>query len=121
MRGIALAFALLVAGASCGTAKPADATIHVTLHDFAFVGVPAAIDGHRVHVTARNTGPSDHELEILDADGEAVDEIEALHPNQRGSVDVELAPGTYTIQCILKTADGRSHRDLGMVTELRVQ
>ena len=32
-----------------------------------------------------------------------------------------LEPGTYTLQCILETEDGKFHKDLGMVATLTVE
>lgn len=118
--------ALLMAGA-CGGDKnfdraDADSTVEVTLADFAFKGLPATVKGEKVFFAATNTGPSEHELEVLDPDGKAVDEIEAHAPG-RGTktMALRLKPGTYTLQCILKTPEGKSHAELGMTAKLQVQ
>lgn len=120
--------ALLLSGACGGGGgggferADADAAIDVTLADFVFRDLPASVKGERVFFTATNIGPSEHELEVLDARGEAVEEIEA-HPAGTGpkTLAVRLKPGAYTVQCILKTPDGRSHADLGMTAALQVR
>lgn len=43
-----------------------------------------------------------------------------LAPGGAGAVTLELEPGTYVIECYVKTADGVFHSVLGMATELVV-
>lgn len=100
----------------------ADTVVEVTLADFAFKGLPATVKGEKVFFTATNAGPSEHELEVLGPGGKAVDEIEAHAPNSGPrTLAVRLKPGTYTVQCILRTAEGKSHAELGMTAKLQVQ
>lgn len=99
----------------------ADVVVEVTLADFAFKGLPASVSAGNVFFATTNAGPSDHELEVLGADGKPVDEIEAHPSGQSKTMALRLAPGTYTVQCILKTAEGRTHAELGMTAPLRVQ
>lgn len=88
--------------------------------DYAFEG-PDTVQGPNVWFTARNTGTENHELEILDPSGEALGEIAEFAPNVDAEpLAVVLEPGSYTLQCILETADGRVHKDLGMVKTLTV-
>lgn len=90
------------------------------LVDYAFEG-PREAKGPKVFFEAENAGSEDHELEVLDPDGEAVGEIEAFPPGGESEpLAVELEPGTYTLQGILETKEGKRHRDLGMVAELTV-
>lgn len=128
-RLLAVATGAMLLNAACGGGgdggferADADTVIEVTLADFVFRDLPASVKGERVFFTATNIGPSEHELEVLDARGEAVDEIEA-HPPGSGpkTLAVRLKPGAYTVQCILKTPDGRSHADLGMTAPLQVR
>lgn len=128
-RLLAVATGALLLSAACGGGDDggferadADTVVEVTLADFAFRDLPASVKGERVFFAATNIGPSEHELEVLDARGEAVDEIEA-HPPGTGpkTLAVRLKPGAYTVQCILKTPDGRSHADLGMTAALQVR
>lgn len=97
----------------------ADAVLDYDLLDYAFDG-PREVQGSRIFFKATNIGTEDHELEVLDPDDEPVGEIEAMPPEAEGSVALVLEPGTYTLQCILETADGESHKDLGMLAELEV-
>jgi uncharacterized cupredoxin-like copper-binding protein len=97
----------------------ADTVVHVEAVDYRFELDRPDAKGTKVFFEVANKGEHDHEFEILDADGDAVDEIEAFGPGQERTLAVELQPGTYTLQCILET-DGTSHADLGMRTEFRV-
>lgn len=99
----------------------ADALVEATLVDFAFQGLPASIRSGKVFFATTNVGPADHELEILSPDGTPVDEIEAHPAGESRTLAVRLTPGSYTVQCILKTADGKSHSELGMTAQLQVQ
>ncbi len=98
----------------------ADAVLDYELLDYRFKG-PAEVEGHKIYFKATNGGTEDHELEVLDPSGEPVGEVEAMPPDAEGSAALELAPGTYTLQCILETPDGRVHRDLGMHMQLEVK
>jgi plastocyanin len=98
----------------------ADTRADYNLVDYKFEG-PASVKGPRVWFTARNTGTQNHELEILDASGEALGEIEEFAPNANADpLAVELQPGTYTLQCILENQAGEVHKDLGMELKLTV-
>lgn len=102
------------------TEAEADTKLDYTLVDYKFEG-PTDAKGPKVLFTAVNTGKENHELEILDASGEALGEIVDFAPNADADpLAVELQPGTYTLQCILETADGKVHKDLGMVSTLTV-
>jgi hypothetical protein len=98
----------------------ADAVLEYSLVDYRFEG-PEEVAGHKIFFKAVNNGTEDHELEVLDASGEPLGEVEAMPPDEEGSAAIELEAGTYTLQCILETADGKVHRDLGMVAELVVE
>ena len=125
--GAALA-ATAALGAGCGgesdssfSRADADTVVEVTLRDFVFEGLPAEIKGGKVFFATTNTGPDDHELEILKPDGEALGEIPLHGSGQARTLAVRLDPGTYTVQCILKTAKGQVHADLGMTAPLVVR
>lgn len=107
--------------AAFSSASEADTEANYILTDFKFEG-PLTVTGPNVFFTAENKGAQDHELEILDSTGEAVGEVEAFAPGAEAKpVAAVLAPGTYTIQCILETPEGKVHKDLGMVAELKVE
>lgn len=115
-----------VTTSTVGSAAPAfeeadaDAVLDYELKDYRFEG-PETVKGHKIYFKAVNDGTEDHELEVLDANGEPLGEVEAMPPDAEGSAALELEPGTYELQCILETADGKVHRDLGMVMELVVE
>lgn len=98
----------------------ADTAVDVKLRDYSFEGLPATVKGPKVFFAATNVGTEQHELEVLDPAGEAVDEIEAFSPGGSSSLGIKLVPGTYTVQCILKTAQGKGHEELGMKSQLQV-
>ncbi len=100
-----------------------DTTVAVALEDYRFAGLPPSVKGPHVRFEAVNRGPSDHELEVLDEDGEPLGEIEAMPPGETGTLALELDPGTYTVQCILLVGDDTddTHADRGMITELEVR
>lgn len=127
-RLLAVGTGAMLLSAACGGGgggferADANTVIEVTLTDFAFRDLPASVKGEKVFFTATNIGPSEHELEVLDARGEAVDEIEAHAPGSGPkTLALRLKPGAYTVQCILKAPDGRSHADLGMTAALQVR
>ena len=97
----------------------ADTVVHVTLQDYAFVGIPTSVTGPKVFFEATNKNQHDHELEILDADGDAVGEIAAFSGAGPKQLAVELEPGTYTAQCILKEG-AKTHAQLGMTQQFDV-
>lgn len=99
----------------------ADTVADYTLVDFEIQG-PTTVKGPNVLFDAENKGTQDHELEILDESGEAVGEVEAFSPGADAEpLAAVLEPGTYTMQCILETEDGKVHKDLGMVATLTVE
>ena len=92
-----------------------------TLVDYSFQG-PLTVKGPRVYMTAKNEGSQDHELEVLNREGEPVGEIPAFAPGAAAQpLAAELQPGQYTLQCLVETPDGRLHKDLGMVATLTVE
>jgi hypothetical protein len=97
----------------------ADTVVHVTLKDYAFVGIPATIKGPKVFFEATNANQHDHELEILDSEGDAVGEIPAFTGKDAKQLAVKLPPGSYTAQCILKEG-AKTHADLGMTQQFTV-
>lgn len=103
------------------TESEADTRAAYTLRDYRFEG-PATVKGPKVFFTAENEGSEPHELEILDASGEAVGEIEAFAPGASAApLALVLQPGTYTLQCILETSGGQVHKELGMQARLTVE
>ncbi len=102
--------------ASTTTAFPrskATAKVELDLVDFSFVGMPAQVTGPSVFFTALNKGPSEHEVEIADQDGKVIAVAEPFPQGQKRDLAVDLQPGTYVIQCLVKQGD-QTHAQLGM-------
>ena len=95
--------------------------ISYNLVDYEFQG-PTTVKPGKILFKAANLGSEHHELEVLDKDGEALGEIEAFDPKATAApLALELDKGTYTLQCILETKDGKTHKSLGMVQTLTVE
>jgi uncharacterized cupredoxin-like copper-binding protein len=104
------------------TAK-ADRVIDVEAHEYAYTfESPLSVKkGEAIEFELANKGKEHHEFEVLDPDGEAIGEIQEIEPNTTGDATFEFTEaGTYTYQCLIKTADGREHKDLGMVGTFEV-
>jgi hypothetical protein len=97
----------------------ATTVLDVTLQDYAFVGIPASVQGPKVFFKTTIKGSSTHELEILDAEGDAVDEIEAYEGSETKEMALKLAPGTYTAQCLVEEG-AKTHKQLGMTQTFTV-
>ena len=83
----------------------------------------AAKKGETIRFEMTNDGDQPHEFEVLDPDGKAIGEVEALDPKKSGAAIVTFADaGTYTYQCILKDpATGTKHTMLGMTGTFEVK
>ena len=95
------------------TKAEADTALDVVLQDYAFVGIPDTVAGPDVHLTASIKGSNFHELLLEDADGELVEDLRPFKRPARQSIAVVLAPGTYTVVCLVKEGS-RTHAELGM-------
>jgi hypothetical protein len=121
---------LAVAGVGCGLmnrggpvfgADDADSVLSYLLVDYS-IGGDSEANGPKVFFKAANAGSQEHELEVLDDQDKPLGEIEAFAPGAFADpLALELKVGTYTLQCTLKTTDGKVHRDLGMMTKLVVK
>ena len=115
----------------------ADTVVEIELVDYSFnpseIEVPAGV----VTFQVTNNGTEPHEVAFLPGGGEvpmtdagAPDEealvaagafeLEAFGPGQTCNATYELAPGDYTIFCIVETADGETHLMHGMQGTLTV-
>lgn len=99
-----------------------DATtvVNVKATEYTFELDKATAAGKKVFFKVANTGAEDHEFEILGADGKTVDEIAAFKAGETKTLAVELSPGTYTAQCLVKDKNGKEHVELGMKTTFTV-
>ena len=106
------------ASTTASTAPPfakaeASTAVEVVLQDYAFVGLPDTLAGPNVHLTASIKGSNAHELLLLDAEGEVVEDLRPFKRPARQSLAVVLAPGTYRVECLIKEGS-RTHAQLGM-------
>ncbi|MCU0273278.1 MAG: plastocyanin/azurin family copper-binding protein [Acidimicrobiales bacterium] len=111
--------------------------VDIGLVDFAFEPSTLSVEAGVVTFRAANEGNQNHELAFLpgggdipltdagDPDEDALAEagafeLEAFGPGQTCDGTWDLAPGTYTLFCIVQTPDGQTHAELGMVGSLTV-
>lgn len=97
----------------------ADTVVPVVLRDYEFAGLPSEVKGPNVIFTATVEGANCHELEVLDAGGDAVGEIKAFPAGENKQLGVEVEPGTYTVQCLVEEG-AKTHAELGMKAALTV-
>lgn len=97
------------------TSEPAggmDATVNVTLVDGSIKLRPTEVPAGKTTFALANSGTLPHSLAI---DGISIN-APTLRAGQKGSVTVDLKPGTYTLYC---PVDG--HRAMGMLAKLIVR
>jgi hypothetical protein len=94
--------------------------IALTLSDFRFGGLPPKVRGGPMLLRATNAGPSEHQFEIIGVGERSVGVIGAMPSGGSGSLAITLEPGVYRVQCLITTAEGPSHADLGMTRTLQV-
>lgn len=107
----------------------ADATVDIQLLDYAFDPQTIDVESGVVTFAATNGGTEPHELAFLPGRGEVpftedgvpdeaaleeagAFELEAFGPGEDCNATYELEPGTYTVFCIVETADGTTHYEL---------
>lgn len=115
----------------------ADQVVEVALVEDAFDPDDLAVDAGVVTFATSNEGGEAHEFAVLPGGGEvpladdgAPDEDalaaagaferEAYGPGRDCNATWELAPGEYTVFCIVEAADGETHAAKGMVGTLTV-
>lgn len=116
----------------------ADSTVDLALRDYEFDPAPVTVDAGVVTFATSNEGQEAHELAFLPGGGDvpltdddapdeealaAADafELEAYGPGQDCNATYDLAPGEYTLFCIVEAPDGETHAGKGMVTTLTVE
>lgn len=98
------------------SAAPLPARTGAQLGEFFVQLSHATVAAGEVQIVAGNVGEDDHQLSIRDSHGTVLDTTALLHPHDEATLDVALAPGTYTVFCPTS-----NHAALGMVTTLTVQ
>lgn len=113
-------------------------TVAIELQDYAFAPARVAVDAGTVTFVAENTGSENHELAFLPGGGEVplndegesdedalaaagAFELEAFGPGDSCNATYALDSGTYTMFCIVCSADGETHYEKGMKGELVVR
>ena len=125
-----LVLSVLVAlgGASCGrllggppfSEKGADSVLSYLLVDYS-IGGESQAKGPKVLLKVANAGSQYHELEVVDGQSERVGRVPPFPVGMTlRPLYLELKAGTYTLQCTIKNADGKVHRDLGMTKKMVV-
>lgn len=123
---------------------PPDATVRVTLDDFAFRGLPATFSTDAV-LDVRSEGREGHEVNLIrlapdktmadvrsvlkeflagndvEPPGEVVELLGPVATGWRGWIKPHLAPGRYAALCLMPdAATGKVHAELGMVSSFTV-
>lgn len=119
--GALIAAALVACGGSTATSPSPSAlptgtasAIEVTLADFKIT--PSELtSGASVAIDVTSDGPTPHNLTIRDGADEVVAATDDLSTGESDRIEVELAPGEYTIFCALA-----GHESLGMRGTLSV-
>lgn len=114
----------------------ADATLEITVEDFAFDREEYEVEAGLVTFVVTNAGDVNHEVAVLPGGGDvpytdgAPDEaaleeagafeLEAFGPGLTCNATFELEPGTYTLFCIVEIGEDHNHYDEGMRATLVV-
>lgn len=94
--------------------------VEVTLQDYAFTGIPDTVKGPAVLFSAEVNGGNTHEIQVIDAGGQAVGVVHGFKTGTTKKLAVALEPGTYSAQCLIKEGS-RTHADLGMKKTFTVE
>jgi iron uptake system component EfeO len=115
--GLTLLLALGLAACGGAASGPAGSVpvVLISAHEYAFDPSTVEIETGPVRFEVTNTGTVEHELEIIDAGGTVVDEVEGLVPGLTRELTVDLEPGTYTYVCRIA-----GHEEAGMKGTLTV-
>ncbi|MEY4131412.1 MAG: hypothetical protein RLZZ31_1536 [Actinomycetota bacterium] len=108
---------IVVVGTADATLSP-DRTVKVSAYEWGYSGFELlqAREGENIRFELQNNGTLEHEMEILNPDGNAVGEIGPTTANATGAVTIALnQKGVWTVECGI---DG--HLDHGMKTQFTV-
>ena len=108
--------------APAATFPAAEATSEVAtiLSDYAFIGLPASVEGPNVLIRATIRGGNEHELVIISERGATAGAIAPFRAaDGERTLAAVLEPGSYRVQCLVKEGT-RTHAQLGMRRDLTV-
>lgn len=107
-----LLFSTVACGSEDAPPPAASQTLRITATEYAFSGEPATITaGETIRFELVNEGQLDHEMQLVNADGRILGQIERLAPDTSGSVEINFAePGTYTVLCDIDDHQSRGQR-----------
>lgn len=79
---------------------------------------PASVKTGTIKFVIKNVGTEEHELEVIDADGEELEEVEDISAGTTKDLVMHLDPGTYGFDCVVKiSGSSETHHDKGMFYE----
>src|SRR3954451_17432724 len=108
----------LLALAGCGSAgapaKVNDRHAEITLDDYTIRPQDPRVQAGKLTVTVKNEGRLGHTFRIRGAN-HVVFALTTIRPGESKTRSTKLAPGTYTMFCVLA-----NHEELGMTGKLRV-
>lgn len=120
--GISTPFTVTGEGGAAGVT--ADRTITFDSVDFTYedLDLSGISAGDTIRFEMTNTGSQPHEFEVLDPNGEATGEVEAVEVGETGAATMLFEQaGTYQFQCILiDPVSGQEHTMLGMLGSFEV-
>lgn len=118
-----------VAAAPTAASTPSATSVAVTLAEYSVTADKPSVTAGKIRFIATNVSSAEvHELYVLKAkpDGtfDKLGEIPAIAPQKGGSIELDLAPGAYTLACLIVPGEAGStvdHYQQGMHTPFTVK
>ena len=125
----ACALALFAVAPACSADDAATTAVNVELTSFQVTSDKPSVPAGKTKFTASNVHTTDvHELAVLlvkpDGSYENLGEVEDIDPGKRGTVTIDLKPGTYVLACLIVPGEAGSTEDhlaRGMHTDFEVK
>ncbi len=105
----------------------AASTVNVSLEEYTVKADSASVSAGEIRFVASNIGKEIHELYVLkvkDNGYDVVGEVESIEAGGSGSMTLKLAPGEYTLACLIAVRESGStvdHFKEGMHTPFEVR
>jgi plastocyanin len=123
------AVAATSASTPSGAAGAAGTTVAVTLVEYSVTTDKPSVSAGKIRFIATNVSKTQvHELAVLkrkpDGSFDNLGEAEAIDPGTGKSLDLDLAPGAYTLACMIAVGEAGStvdHYQQGMHTDFTVK